>query len=232
MIRNLIFYILFLPETALFSLLAALIRPLAPWSGRSWARVTMALTGLRLDVDLSALDPAERYIFIANHQSQLDIPLLTHVLRARRVGFVAKESLFRIPLWGKAMECAGHVSVDRENPRKAMKSLDLAAKRAREGANVIVFAEGTRQENLDALGEFKVGGMILALKTGIPVAPLVINGTGECLPKHHLLIRPGRIKVRALAPIPAGAYTLKQREQFKDDLFAMMNAAYLEERRG
>ena len=232
MLRNLIFFIAFLPVTIFYSALAAGWRRFGPWAGRAWAGVVVRLTGLPLEVDLSALDPEQRYIFIVNHQSQLDIPVLTHVLRARHVGFVAKESLFRIPLFGKALECAGHVSVDRGNARRAMKSLEDAAAKAREGANILVFAEGTRQQNLEALGEVTPGGMILALKTGLPVAPIVVCGTGDALPKGRLLLRPATIRVRALAPVPAGSYTLKQRDQFRDDLHAMMDAAYQELRRG
>ncbi len=231
MLRNVIFYLAFFPLTIFFSALAASSRRVAPWAARAWSGLVVRAAGLSVRADLAALDPAQRYIFIVNHQSQLDIPVLTHVLRARHVGFVAKESLFRIPLFGKALECAGHVSVDRSNPRRAMKSLEEAAAKAREGANILVFAEGTRQRDLEALGEFKVGGMILALKTGLPVAPLVVCGTGDALPKGRLLLRRAPIRVRALPPVAAGSYTLKQREQFRDDLRALMNAAYLELRR-
>jgi 1-acyl-sn-glycerol-3-phosphate acyltransferase len=231
MLRNIIFYIAFFPLTLFFSAVAAASRRAAPWAARTWSTWIVRVAGLSVRADLAALDPAQRYIFIVNHQSQLDIPVLTHVLRARHVGFVAKESLFRIPLFGRALECAGHVSVDRGNPRRAMKSLEEAANKAREGANILVFAEGTRQRNLEALGEFKVGGMILALKTGLPVAPLVVHGTGEALPKGRLLLRRAPIRVRALPPVPAGSYTLKQREQLRDDLHAMMNTAYQELRR-
>lgn len=235
MIRNLIFYICFAPVSIFYAAVAAASTNFATWAGRGWSRTVIRLAGVvgvKVDVDLSALDPDTRYVFIANHQSQLDIPLLNAILEKRRVGFLAKESLFRIPLWGRAMTSAGHIGVNRSNPRLAMKSLDEAARKARAGAEVIVFAEGTRQVNLETLGEFKVGGMILALKTGMAVAPLVLNGTGDALPKHKALLRPAQVRVRALPPIPGGSYTLKQREQFKDDLFAMMNAAYLEARNG
>lgn len=232
MLRNIFFYIFFLPATAFYSAVAVLFRKIAPWSGRAWARVTVWLTGIDLDVDLSVVEPNKRYIFIANHQSQLDIPVVTHSLRARRVGFVAKDMLFKIPLFGPALTAAGHISIDRSNPRRAMKSIGKAAEEARQGANIVVFAEGTRQEQLDKLGEFKIGGMILALKTGIPVVPLIISGTGEALPKHTFFLRPRKVKVRALPPIEAGRYTLKQREQFKDDLYDMMNKAYQEQRNG
>lgn len=232
MIRNLIFYVFFIPATMFYSAVAVLLRPIAPWSGRAWSRVVTWLSGVRLEEDLSALDPDTRYIFIANHQSQLDIPIVTHVLRARRVGFVAKQSLFSIPLFGPALTAAGHISIDRSNPRRAMKSIARAAEYAREGASIVVFAEGTRQKQLDKLGDFKVGGMILALKTNMPVAPLVVSGTGESLPKGALFLRPRKVVVRALPPIPAGTYSLKERERFKEDLYDMMNTAYQEQRNG
>jgi 1-acyl-sn-glycerol-3-phosphate acyltransferase (EC 2.3.1.51) len=77
--------------------------------------------------------------------------------------------------------------------------------------------------------DFKVGGMVLALKCGLPVAPLVMEGTGKLLPKKSILFNPDqRIRLRALPPVDPSAYTMKDREKFKDDMYALMNAAYQE----
>ncbi|MEW5773666.1 MAG: lysophospholipid acyltransferase family protein [Thermodesulfobacteriota bacterium] len=239
MLRNLFFYLLFLPATLVFSTLAVLSPTgrMARALGRTWGRLVLAFAGARLATDLSGLDPDAAYIFMANHQSNLDIPTLYAVLGRRPFGFVAKESLFRIPLFGKAMLRAGHVPIDRDNPRKAMKAIEYAAEQTAKGFSVVVFPEGTRGTDLSALQEFKIGGMIMALKTGAPVVPLLITGTGAMLPKHALRLRPVReVRVRALPPIVTqGSYTVKDRERFKDDLYALMNGEYLkirEEARG
>jgi 1-acyl-sn-glycerol-3-phosphate acyltransferase len=230
MLRTLVFYLLFIPATLFFSILTTLAPtgPLARAAARTWGRITVALTGARLSTDLSSLDPATPYIIMPNHQSNLDIPTLYAVLGSRPFGFVAKESLFRIPLFGKAMARAGHIPIDRDNPRRAMKAIEYAAAQAARGISIVVFPEGTRGTDLSALQEFKVGGMIMALKTGLPVAPLLITGTGDMLPKHSGRLRRVReVHIRALPPIVTqGRYTVKDREKFKDDLYALMNTEY------
>ena len=167
---------------------------------------------------------------MANHQSQFDIPILYTLLPGVPLSFVAKQSLFSIPFLGWAMRAAGHIAIDRDNRRKAMHSIDQAVRWAKQGARIIIFPEGTRNKNLEQLAEFKVGGMILALKCGLPIVPLVLAGTGEILPKGSLRIGSGRrdILLKALAPIDTAGYTLKQREQLKDELYLRMNTAYLE----
>ncbi|BBD06810.1 1-acyl-sn-glycerol-3-phosphate acyltransferase [Desulfovibrio ferrophilus] len=185
---------------------------------------------LPLDVDLSELDPEQTYVFMANHQSQLDIPLLTALLAPRKVSFVAKQSLFKIPVFGAAIKAVGHISIDRSNRRRAMKSIESAVQKAQGGRSIMIYPEGTRAEDLDNIQEFKIGGVIIALKTGLPVVPIVLSGTGEVLPKHRLLLRSAPLKVKALPPIDTGKYTMKDREAFKDDLYKMMNDAYLEMR--
>lgn len=234
MLRTFIFYLLFIPATLVSSTLAALAptERIARAIGRTWGRMVLAFTGARLDADLTGLDPDAAYIFMANHQSHLDIPTLYAVLGRRRFGFVAKQSLFGIPVFGKAMLRAGHVPIDRDNPRKAMKAIEYAAEQTAKGHSIVVFPEGTRGTDLSSLQEFKIGGMIMALKTGVPVVPLLITGTGAMLPKHALRLRPfreaGRVRVRALPPIVTqGRYTVKDREKFKDDLYALMNGEYL-----
>ncbi|MBU1002173.1 MAG: 1-acyl-sn-glycerol-3-phosphate acyltransferase [Proteobacteria bacterium] len=229
MIRNILFFLFFAPVTALASLTCILCKPLAIWASQAWARCTIWLIRMPLEVDFSALDPEQTYVFMVNHQSQLDIPLMTAILAPRKVNFVAKDSLFKIPLFGQAITAVGHISIDRSNPRSAMKSIEVAVQRAQSGRSILIFPEGTRAEEFDKLQDFKIGGMILALKTGLPVAPIVLSGTGTVLPKHRLLLRPAVLKVRALPPIDTGKYTMKDREAFKDDLYQMMNDAYLEQ---
>jgi 1-acyl-sn-glycerol-3-phosphate acyltransferase len=82
------------------------------------------------------------------------------------------------------------------------------------------------------LQEFHVGGMVVAAKTGLPVVPVIIQGSGKCLSKGMSAPKPGPVRVTVLDPIPAGTYPVKQRETFRQDLFAVMNTAYKEQRSG
>lgn len=195
-----------------------------------WARWSLVLAGVRMRVDLSALDPARPYVFMANHQSNYDILVVLAALGSRwNVRFVAKDSLFQIPVFGPAMLRMGHIPILRENSRKAMRSIDDAVAAAHRGICVLIFPEGTRSEDCHSLGEFKIGGMIMALKCGLPVAPIIIGGSGPILPKGKLAPKPGVVTVSALPPFdPAERFTLKQRETFRAWLKELMNQAYQE----
>jgi len=237
MIRSLFFTACLVPLTFVFSSLCWLFARVGTDGRLShrleclWARCLVRCSGVRVTVDLSALDPGETYIFMANHQSHMDIPILFATLSGYNFRFLAKESLFAIPVFGPAMRRVGHVAIDRANRRKAMESIACATGLVSRGVGLLVFPEGTRSMDYSRLGEFKTGGMIVALKCRAKVAPLIVSGSGNILPKHARLVRGGEVTVRALPPFdPHALYTLKEREAFKNDLWARMNGAYQEMR--
>jgi 1-acyl-sn-glycerol-3-phosphate acyltransferase len=237
MIRSFFFALCLAPLTILFSGLCWIFACLGRNGAFShrleslWAKSLLACAGVRLTVDLSALTPGEAYVFMANHQSHMDIPILFSVLSGYNFRFLAKESLFAIPVFGPAMRRVGHVAIDRENRRKAMESIKEATDLVSRGVGLLVFPEGTRAVDPSRLGPFKTGGMIVALKCRAKVAPVIITGSARVLPKHGKWVRAGEVTVRALPPFdPHAQYTLKQREAFKNDLWARMNAAYQEMR--
>jgi len=194
-----------------------------------WARCALFLAGTRVQTELAVLDPGASYVFMANHQSNFDILVLFSCLRKWNMRFVAKESLFAIPIFGPAMRRTGHIAILRENSRKALKSIDDAVTAAKRGISVLIFPEGTRGEACEHLGEFKIGGMIMALKCGLPVAPLIVAGTRQILPRGAKMPRPGRVRVRALPPFnPSEGFTMKEREKLKDWLKDYMEHAYQE----
>ena len=197
--------------------------------GLAWGAAAVKLSGITIETDMGEVDPNGHYVFIGNHQSNLDIPVLFKLLKGNRIRFVAKKSLFEIPLYGKALAHAGHICIDRENRRAAMQSLNDAVEVAQGGISPVIFPEGTRNTNLSELMEFKIGAMILALKAGLPVVPFVMTNTGRVMGKGDFFID-NRIVVRfkALPVIDPSKYTLKERERFKEDLYAMMNQAYQE----
>jgi 1-acyl-sn-glycerol-3-phosphate acyltransferase len=194
-----------------------------------WARVALWLAGVKVRADLSALDPEKNYAFLANHQSHFDILILFVALGRYNIRFVAKQELFRIPVFGQALRRVGHIAINRENRRAAMHSIDEAASAARRGIGVLIFPEGTRSLDPSSLAEFKSGGMIMALKSGLPVAPVIVSGSYAVLPKGSLAPHKARVAVTALQPFdPSARYTLKERDAFRRDLFETMQRAYLE----
>lgn len=196
-----------------------------------WGASLVWCAGITLEADLSALEPDVAYVFMANHQSNMDIPILFSALRRYEFRVLAKENLFAIPFFGPAMRRVGHVAIDRQNSRKAMASMNAAAGLLARGLGLLIFPEGTRSMDFSQLQPFKTGGAIVALKSGAKVAPLILVGSGDVLPKHARTPKPGRVRVRALAPLdPSAAYTIKDRDAFNNDLWALMDKAYQEMR--
>jgi len=235
MFRRIFFFFLLIPVTIYYSIKTFMVDPenCTPEefdsSGLKWGSAAVWLSGMKIDVDMGDVDPKGHYVFIGNHQSNLDIPVLFKVLKGNRIRFVAKKSLFDIPIYGKALGDSGHILVDRDNPRAAMASLKAAVEYTKTGVSPLIFPEGTRNTKLDDLMDFKIGGMILALKCGLPVVPFVMTNTGLVMPKGKVMIdnRPV-VRFKALPVIDPSEYTIKDREKFKDDLHAMMSKAYKE----
>ncbi|GAU07562.1 lysophospholipid acyltransferase family protein [Desulfoplanes formicivorans] len=202
-------------------------------SGRSayrlaaaWARFCVRVCGITLETDLKELDPDKRYIFVANHQSQVDIPILMALFARFNISFLAKHSLFSIPVLGRAMRNLGCVPIDRTNPRKALRALSQAISQTGESHSFLVFPEGTRNQQL---GQFKPGAIIMALKSKRPIVPVVIDGSGRILPKGSWRITPGTVRVFGMEPIEfQGNSALKQREALTRDVWNLMNNKLLE----
>ncbi len=232
--QNLIFRVCLFPLTLVFSTLCWLCVGLGKNNILShrleclWGRLLLACGGIRIEADLSALTPGATYVFFANHQSHLDIPALFAVLSGYNFRFLAKDSLFRIPVFGPAMARVGHVAIERENRRKAMESIARAVDLVASGVGLLIFPEGTRSTDFSTLAEFKTGGVIVALKCGCPVAPLIVTGSGHILPKGAGRLGPGTIRVTALPPVAVSGYTVKDRDAFKTHMETLMRNAYLE----
>lgn len=230
MIRLAIFTLVLVPATIGFCILCGLMAgtAAAEWGQRFWSRMIILVAGTRIRADLSALpEDTDSVVILANHQSQMDIPILVHTLSRYKIRFVAKKSLFRIPLFGWAMWAFGHIPIDRSNRRAGMKSMDAAAEKARRGFSPLVFPEGTRNPDpASSLLDFKIGGAILALKCNRPIVPVVMAGTSALMPKGRYCINPSDVLIKALPPLDASRYTMKDREAFRRDMYALMNAEY------
>lgn len=171
---------------------------------RLWAWAGLRLAGVR--VALTAPEPPARdraHVFVANHQSYMDIFALAAVLPGE-FRWVAKRELFRIPLFGRAMRRAGYVPVDRDEPRRARANLSHAAAVLAAGRSLVVFPEGTRSAD-GRLRPFKRGAFALAEAAGVPVVPIVLRGSREVLAPGGYRVTPGTVRVEMAAAIdPAG----------------------------
>ncbi len=177
---------------------------------RSWSRGWLAASGVRLVAEWeAAADPHQPVVYMANHQSYLDIPALFATLPGE-TSMLAKRSLFRLPFFGWAMRAGGFVPVDRDDKTSARSSFDEAADRLRQGASVLVFPEGRR--SLDGrLGPLQRGGFLLAIRTGRRIVPVGIEGSLAIQPKGSLVLRPGTLTLRYGRPIDVAAYGVRSR---------------------
>jgi 1-acyl-sn-glycerol-3-phosphate acyltransferase len=173
--------------------------------GKLWSTTMLWAVGAR--VSYRGLDHMRAHIpciYIANHQSNVDIWALIQALPPP-TRFVAKESIFRIPVLGWAMAAAGFVPIDRSNRNRAVRSLHVAAERIRSGRPVVLFPEGTRS-TIGSMLPFKKGPFHLALQAGVPVIPVAISGSGSILPRRSLRVSPGPVTVSFLSPIDVSEF--------------------------
>jgi 1-acyl-sn-glycerol-3-phosphate acyltransferase len=182
--------------TLLSSLVLLLLTPLPGQRTRGervvrwWARRVLDIAGIRAGLEGGEKIPGgETCIFVANHQSMMDIPAC-----------MAKRSLFHIPIFGWLLYLEGFVPVDRYDPKRARESLGPAERRLRKGRRLFVFPEGTRSRT-GVPGTFKSGAFRLSLKTGIPVIPLTIVGAEHVMAPRSKIVRPGPITIVVGDPI-------------------------------
>ncbi|MGC2434225.1 MAG: lysophospholipid acyltransferase family protein [Desulfobaccales bacterium] len=186
---------------------------LVQFTARWWGRTLLRMAHVSVEVrGLEHLAPNQAYVFAANHRSNFDIFTLIAILPGRLM-FVAKQSLFRIPIFGQALIRMGSVPLDRSNFKQAVKSLDRAAARVKAGASMIIFPEGTRVAAPE-LSPFKKGVFIMAAKAGQPIAPVSISGTRFIQVPHSIRMQPGPVRIVISPPINPKDY------QRKEDLMA------------
>ncbi len=167
---------------------------------RAWARFVFFTLGIKIKTAGLENIPRDRpVIFACNHASQMDI-LALYIALPVQFRFVVKEELFKVPVLGIAMRSAGYVPINRSGGKAAIKSLQEAAKRIREGASVVIFPEGTRSPD-GRLGQFKPGGFLLASKSRCPIVPVAIKGSHYVLPKGSFVCRPGLISIQVGKPV-------------------------------
>jgi 1-acyl-sn-glycerol-3-phosphate acyltransferase len=178
---------------------------------RLWARMILAASFVRVTANgLDKIDPSKTYVFCCNHASYMDPPVIMGCLR-NRARFLAKKSLFAIPVFGWALRRAGHLPIEREHPRSAAQSLAGASEVVRGGDSVIIFPEGGRSFD-GKLQPFLSGAFRLAIDVQAPIVPVAIAGTHNVLTPGSINIRGGSVQLFIGEPIPIVGMTLKDRD--------------------
>ncbi|MBV8553700.1 MAG: 1-acyl-sn-glycerol-3-phosphate acyltransferase [Acidobacteriaceae bacterium] len=185
---------------------------------RAWARTLLAVSGIRVRVEgLEQIDPNASYVFVSNHLSYMDTPVALANISAQ-FRFLAKRGLFQIPFLGTHLSRAGHIPVPREDPRAAVKTMQVAAETIqRKKISLLIFPEGGRSHD-GVLRPFKEGGAYIAIRAGVPVVPMVMIGTREILPYGGGIVRSGKVTLRILKPIETKEMSLKDRSALTDRL--------------
>ncbi|MBV9745313.1 MAG: 1-acyl-sn-glycerol-3-phosphate acyltransferase [Acidobacteriia bacterium] len=178
---------------------------------QTWARILLAVSGVKVRVEgLEQISPDGSYVFIANHLSYMDTPVvLAHIPVQFR--FLAKRGLFQIPFLGTHLGRAGHIPVPREDPRASVRTMQRAAEVIQEKKiSLLIFPEGGRSRD-GHMRPFKEGGAYIAIKAGVPVVPVAIIGSREVLPYGAGVVKSGAITLRILKPIETINLSLKDR---------------------
>lgn len=171
------------------------------------------VAGARMQLDVVGAErvpPDRSYVFMSNHQSHIDIPVLYASVPVARLRMVTKTELFRVPVFGKAMRAAGMVEVNRKNRTQAVASLERAGEQIAAGTSVWIAPEGTRSRTGE-LGPLRKGGFHLATATHTPIVPVAISGTYRVLPPHAKSMRHDvPVKVVFGAPIETAGRAISE----------------------
>lgn len=189
---------------------------LAQWSGAIVRRARIQLEV----VGAERAAPGESFVLMSNHQSLYDVPVIYQALQ-RRIRMVAKQELFRVPIWGRAMHRAGFISLDRANRERSHETLLASADILHAGTSIWIAPEGTRSKD-GQLQPFRKGGFHLAMQSGCRILPITIIGTRAVLPAKSAHVSDGRtVKVVVHSPVDPRDFG----DQGRDELIERVKSA-------
>ncbi len=233
----------FIRSLAAVVFLFALVPPAAliafPWTfiagnanflyavGMGFAHWAVRIAGVKIKMKgMDQFDPAGTYIFMSNHVSNLDPPVLIPMV-PRRTSVLAKRELWKIPVLSKALDLADIVPVERNKRESAIESIRRAGEVMKHGINMTIYPEGTRSRD-GRLLPFKKGPFHLAAETGFPIVPITILGTEDMMPKGRFAVRPGTATLVFHAPVDPKKF--KSREELMQAVHDAINSSLPPER--
>ncbi|MEZ5401708.1 MAG: lysophospholipid acyltransferase family protein [Bryobacteraceae bacterium] len=179
---------------------------------RAWARMLVRIAGVTVRIrGMEHVDPARNYVFVGNHLSLYDTPVVLGNIPQQFV-FLVNSKYVALPFLGTHLRRSGHFSVDAADARASLKILTEAARRIQErGLSVLLFPEGARARG--DMQEFKEGAAYIAIKSQVPVIPFALRGTREVLPVGSVKLRGLPVDFVIGEPIVTAGMTLKDREE-------------------
>jgi 1-acyl-sn-glycerol-3-phosphate acyltransferase len=215
--RSVLTYVIVLAYIAIAGPLGLLIGAVLRWKtglyalGHTGVWLALALAGIRYRVAGLQNVPDTAVVFVSNHESNIDPPVLFRALHPR-LHVLYKAELHKFPIMGTVFDVGGFVPIERGNREQSMASIGRGAASIRAGNSFLIFPEGTRSRTGDLL-PFKKGGFIMALQANAPVVPVAISGGRAAMRKGSPLVRPVRVSVRIGTPISTRGMTLADRDR-------------------
>jgi len=187
-------------DTIVLALIIIIISPLdkngnfVHYIGKLWSLLNIYLSGTRIYIrGKEKIEKTQNYIVMSNHQSLFDVWVLIAKIPLQ-LRWIIKAEIKRIPIFGYALERMGHIYIGGTGRRNMALGLADAIRRIRNGTSVAIFPEGTRSKS-GRLGKFHGGGALIAIKSGVPILPVTVNGSRFVLPKATLALMPGKIEI-------------------------------------
>jgi 1-acyl-sn-glycerol-3-phosphate acyltransferase len=195
--------------------------------GMGFAHWAVRIAGVKIKmVGLDQFDASGTYIFMSNHVSNLDPPVLIPMI-PRRSSVLAKRELWKIPILSKALDLAEIVPVERNNRESAIESIRRASEVMKHGINMTIYPEGTRSRDGKLL-PFKKGPFHLAAETGFPIVPITILGTEDLMPKGQFSVRGGTATLVFHPPVDTKKFS--SREELMQAVRDVINSSLPPER--
>lgn len=166
---------------------------------KHWAKTLVKLTGSEIEVIGEEKIPQGPVLFVSNHQGNFDVPILIGFLQ-KPLGFISKVEVKKIPLVPRWMEAMNCVFIDRKDRRKAIQSIREGVQTLKDGHSLVIFPEGTRSKG-NEMGDFKKGGLRLAIDSKVPVVPITISGSYRIMEESKFGFQPAHVRVTVHDPI-------------------------------
>jgi 1-acyl-sn-glycerol-3-phosphate acyltransferase len=209
-------YVIVIGPPALGLALAFRLKGLLYALAHAGIRIGLFLAGIRVRLAGRLPPRIQPVVFCANHQSNIDPPVLFNLLHPQ-LHVLHKAELLKLPLIGRAMTIGGFVPVERQNREQSFRSISAGAASLKSGNSFLIFPEGTRSGTGELL-PFKKGGFIMAIEAQVPLVPVAITGGRAAMRKGSALVRPARVSVRIGTPVDTAGLTFEDRDRLAADL--------------